>query len=107
MRTDEEHAGIPENVEDVLADAVTEGVNKRVGETASDEVESQVEVCQGEKGEQELEELIEEFDVEENLAGNGMISLPDLFIMDQRVNSGEEGAVQPSSTLRDEFGYGI
>lgn len=51
--------------------------------------------------------MVDEFDMEENFSGDGVVCLPDLSEMDKRVNSGEEGSIKPSSTLRDKLGNGI
>lgn len=82
---------------------MAERVNSRVGKRASNEVEGEVEVSEGEVGEEQADELIDEFDVKEDLAAHGMIGLPDLFEVHKRVDSGKEGTVQPSPTLGDEF----
>lgn len=100
---DEQHAGVPEEGEDVETNVVTEGVYCRVGETAGDEVEGEVEVCQGEVGEHELQELVDEFDVEEDLAGEGVVGGPDLLEVDEGVDGSEKGTVQPTTSLRDEL----
>lgn len=103
---DEEDADVAQDVEDVLAAAV-ERVDDRVGETTSNKVESEVEVGEREEGEEQLQELVEELDVEQDLAGDGVVGVPDLLEVDQRVDGGEEGSVQPSSALRDELGDGV
>jgi hypothetical protein len=36
-----------------------------------------------------------------------MIGVPDLSEMDERVNSSEKGAVEPTTTLGDEFRDGV
>jgi hypothetical protein len=36
-----------------------------------------------------------------------MVSLPDLAEMDEGINCSKKGAIEPSSSLRDEFGDGI
>jgi hypothetical protein len=51
--------------------------------------------------------LVEEFDVKEDLAADAMICMPDLSEVDERVDCREEGTVQPSPTLGNEFRNGI
>ena len=86
---------------------MTKRVDGRVRERASDEVESQVKVGKGEVCEEEVDELVDEFNVEEYLPADGVISMPDLAEVDERVDGCEEGAVEPPSSLRDELGDGI
>jgi hypothetical protein len=54
-----------------------------------------------------LHELVDEFDVEEDLAPDGVVGRPDLLEMKQRVYGSEESTVEPTSTLGDELGNGI
>jgi len=105
LEADEQHAGVAEDGEDVFSDVVAEGVDFGVGETAGDEVEGQVEVGEGKEGEEEGDELVDEFDVQEDLAGDGVVGAPDLPEVGERVDGGEEGAVEPAASLRDEFGH--
>lgn len=93
LQADEQHAGVAEDDEDVFPEVVAEGVDLGVGETARDEVEGEVEVGEGEKGEQEGDELVDEFDVQEDLAGDGVVGAPDLAEVCERVDGGEEGTV--------------
>lgn len=86
---------------------MAEWVDSLVGERACDEVEGEVEVGEREVGEHELDELIDEFDMKEDLPAYRVIRPPDLFEMDERVDSCEESSVEPSSTLGNEFGNGI
>lgn len=58
---------------------MTEGIHVWVCERAGDEVEREVEVGEGEEREHELHELVDEFDVEEDLAPEGMVGRPDLL----------------------------
>ena len=60
-----------------------------------------------EVGEEELDELVDELDVGEDFAADGMVCSPDLSEMHQRVDSSEECSVEPSSTLRNELRDGI
>ena len=86
---------------------MAEGINSGVGERAGNEVECQVEVGEGEVGEEELDELIHEFDVEEDLATDCVVCMPDLTEVDEGVDGCEEGTIEPTSALRYEFGHGI
>ena len=47
--------------------------------------------------------MVDEFDVEKDLAADGVVSVPDLAEVDERVNSCEEGAIEPATTLGDEL----
>lgn len=82
---------------------MAKGINLRIREGSSDEVEGKVEVTQGEVREEQADELIDELDMQEDLAAECVISTPDLPEVDKRVDSCEESSVQPSSSLRDKF----
>jgi len=86
---------------------VAKGIEFRVRERASDEVECQVEVCEGEVGEAEGDELVDEFDVEQDFAPERVVRVPDLFEVEEGVDGGEEGAVEPAAALGYEFRDGI
>jgi len=58
---------------------VTKRIHFRVGEGTGDEVEGQVEVGKREESEQELHKLIDEFDMEEDFAPDGVVGCPDLL----------------------------
>ncbi len=45
--------------------------------------------------------------MQQGLAGDGVVRLPDLLEVDQGVDSSEEGTVEPAAALRDELGHGI
>ena len=47
--------------------------------------------------------MINEFNVKKYFAANGMIGMPDLSEVDERVDCGEESTIKPSPTLRDKF----
>lgn len=49
--------------------------------------------------------MVYEFDVQENFAADCVICSPDLAEVDEGVDGSEEGAVEPSSSLRDELRY--
>jgi hypothetical protein len=51
--------------------------------------------------------LVEKFYVQKDFAANGMICCPDLTVMDKGIDGCKEGAIEPSSTLRNEFGDGV
>lgn len=78
---------------------MTEGIDLFIRETAGDEVEGEVEVGEGEVGEEELDGLVDGFDVQEDFAGDGVICAPDLADLDERIDGSEEGTVEPTSTL--------
>ena len=107
LQTNEKYAGIPHDDKDVQSDVVAERVDSWVGQAAGDEVEGEVEVGEGEEGEQQRYELVHEFDVQENLAGNRVVGVPDLAEMHKGVYCGKEGAIEPATALRYEFGDGV
>jgi hypothetical protein len=45
--------------------------------------------------------------VQQYFAPNGVVSRPDLLEVEQGVDSSEEGSIEPSATLGDEFRYSI
>ena len=51
-----------------------------------------------------MDELVDEFNVEEDLAPDGVVRRPYLLEMEKRIDRSEEGTVQPTSTLGDELG---
>lgn len=83
MQTDQQDTGIPEDDEDDFSNTMTEGIILWIGKGTSDEIEGKVEVCEGEVGEEEGDELVDEFDMEKDFADNGMIGLPDLSEVDE------------------------
>lgn len=99
LQTYQQDTNIPKDDEDVFSNIVTEWVDSLVRERASNEVESEIEVGEREEGEEEGYKLVEEFDVEEDFARDGVVGLPDLFEVDKGVHSREEGSIQPSSSL--------
>lgn len=107
MDHDEEDATVSQNYEDEVSDSVAKGVDLLVGERSGDEVECEVEVAQREEGEEELHELVDEFDVQQDFSCNGVIRLPDLSEVKEGIDCSEKGSVQPTTTLGDEFGDGI
>jgi hypothetical protein len=82
---------------------MTEGIDSWVSKRARDKVEGQVEIGEGEIGEAERDELVNEFDVEEDLACQCVIRGPDLAEMDEGIDGREESAIEPAPALRDEF----
>ena len=54
-----------------------------------------------------MDELVDEFNVEENLAAHGVVGAPDLAEVDEGVDGGEEGTVEPAAPLGYEFRDGI
>jgi hypothetical protein len=107
LHADEQRARVAQDVEDVFADVMAEGVHFGVSEGTGDEVEGEVEVGEREEGEEELDELVHEFDVQQDFAPDGVVGCPYLFEVQQGVDGGEEGAVKPSSTLGNELGDGV
>lgn len=73
LHADEQCASVAEDVEDNLADAVTEGIHLRVGKRTSDEVEGEVEVGEREEREHELHELVDELNVQKDLAPDSVV----------------------------------
>jgi hypothetical protein len=94
-------------MEDDSSNIVSKGINLGICQTACDKVESEVEVGQGEEGEHELNELVQELHMQEDLASESMVCKPDLLEVDEGVNGSEEGTVEPSTSLRDELGDSI
>ena len=86
---------------------MTEWIQCRVGERTGDKKERQVEVGQREKGKEETEELIDEFNVKEDFTSNGVVGGPDLSEVYQRVDSSKESSIEPSSSLRYKLRNGI
>jgi hypothetical protein len=107
LGANEEDERVAEEDEKVEAYIVSERIDSGVGERASYEVEGQVEIGEGEVGEGEINRLIEEFYVQKDFAANGMVCCPDLAVMDKGIDGCKEGTIEPSSTLRDEFGDGV
>jgi hypothetical protein len=107
LQADEQNAGVSEDHEDVLAEVVAERIDSRVSERTGNEVKGQVEVGKGEVGEAERNELVNEFDMEEDLAGKGVVRGPDLAEMDEGIDGSEESAIEPAPALRDEFWDGV
>lgn len=58
-------------------------------------------------GEDEVKELIDKFNVKQDFAGQCVIRVPDLLRVKDRVDCGEEGTVQPATTLRDKLRHRI
>ena len=83
LHADEQRASVAEDVEDDLADAVAEGIHLWVSERTGDEVEGEVEIGKREEREHELHELVEELNVEEYLAPDGVVGRPDLLKVEQ------------------------
>lgn len=103
---DHQNKSVAEYVEDIFAevDFGTSRVDSGVRQRSSDKVEGEVEVGEGEVGEKELNELVDEFDMQKDLSHGRVAGLPDLLEMEKRVDGSEEGTVEPTTTLRDEFG---
>jgi len=86
-------------VEDDGSDVVSERVDFGVCQTACNEVEGEIEVGQGEEGEHELNELIQELHVQKDFTSKGVVGKPNLLEVDKGVNSSKEGTIEPSTTL--------
>ena len=104
---DEQHTGISQDGEEDGSNVVAKGVHLRICQAAGNEVKGEIEVGEREVREQELDGLVYELDEEENLASNGVIRRENLASIDNGIDGSEKGAVEPSSTLRDELGHGI
>lgn len=109
IHRNEQDAGVSKDVEEVFAKVYLGAcwVDFAVCERASNEEEDEVKVGQREVGEKQLNELVDKFDVKQNLSEWRMTCLPDLFEMQQRIDSCKEGTIQPSSALRNELGNSI
>jgi len=83
LQANKEDTCVTEDHEDILPNVVAEWVDSWVSERTRDEIEDQVEVGEGEVGEEEGYELVNEFDVKEDLACDGMIRRPYLPEMDE------------------------
>ena len=64
---------------------------------------SDVIVAQREPREEQVEDLVEEFDVDPEFASKGVRGAVEVAEFDDRVERGEEGAVEPSPTLGDQL----
>jgi hypothetical protein len=51
--------------------------------------------------------LVDELDVQQRFAPDGVVRRPDLFEVEERVDSGEESTIEPAATLRDKLWNGI
>ncbi len=107
LRANKKNARKAQDDEEDISDSVAKRINARIRESTSDEIEGQVEVGQGEVREQKLNELVDRFHEEENFACKRMICVPNLSELHKRVDRSKEGAIEPTSTLRDEFGNSI
>ena len=107
LDSNEQDTRVPQDDEDDVANAVTERIDSWVCQPAGDEVESQIEVCERKVREEQLDKLVDKFNVQEDLASKSVIRLQNLSELDQGVDGSEEGTVQPSSSLGDELGNGI
>ena len=99
MQANKEDTCVTEDHENILPNVVAEWVDSWVSERTRNEVEGQVEVGEGEVGEEEGYELVNEFDVKEDLACDGVIRRPYLAEMDERVYRGKESTIEPTSAL--------
>lgn len=107
LHADEKRTGVAEDVEDDFANVVTEGIHFRVSQRTSDEEKGEIKVGEREECEQQLHKLVDELDVEEDLAPDGVVSRPDLLEVEERVDGCEEGTVEPTSTLGDELRHRV
>jgi hypothetical protein len=46
-----------------------------------------------------LDELVHEFDVQEDFAPDGMVGRPNLLEVEQGIDGGEESTIEPAATL--------
>ena len=71
---------------------------------ATHEEECKVEVCQGRPCEEELDCVVDELHLEEELPEEALPRRQDTEPEDSGMDRGEQRAVQPTTTLRDELG---
>ena len=70
---------------------------------ATHEEKCKVEVCQGRPCEEELDRVVDELHLEEELPEEALPRRPDTEPEDGGMDRGEQRAVQPTTTLRDEL----
>lgn len=56
---------------------------------------------------EKVQELVDSFDLKQNLPCYCMIRLPDLSAIHKGIDSCKESTIQPTTTLRDELGNGV
>jgi len=78
---------------------VTKRIDLWIRDRTGNKVEGQVEVGQRKEGKQQIDELVDEFDVKQDLSSNAMIGTPNLLEVNERVYGGEESTVQPTTSL--------
>jgi len=78
---------------------VTKRIDLWIRDRTGNKVEGQIEVGQRKEGEQQIDELVDEFDVKQDLSSNAMIGTPNLLEVNERVYGGEESTVQPTTSL--------
>ena len=78
---------------------MTKRIDLWIRDRTGNKVEGQVEVGQRKEGEQQIDELVDEFDVKQDLSSNAMIGTPNLLEVNERVYGGEESTVQPTTSL--------
>lgn len=86
---------------------MSEWIDTLFGQSTGNKVKGQIEIGEGEVGEEKLAELVDEFNVQENLASDGVVGRQNLSELDERVNGRKKGTVEPSSTLGNKFRDGI
>lgn len=75
-------------------------ITQRLGQ----DLESNVPVPKREPSKDHVEHVVEQLNVQPSLAHERMTGAVKVAKVDDRMDGSEEGPVQPSSTLRDEFG---
>lgn len=78
---------------------MTKRIDLWIRDRTGNKVEGQIEVGQRKEGEQQIDELVDEFDVKQDLSSNAMIGTPNLLEVNERVYGGEESTVQPTTSL--------
>lgn len=78
---------------------MTKRIDLWIRDRTGNKVEGQVEVGQRKEGKQQIDELVDEFDVKQDLSSNAMIGTPNLLEVNERVYGGEESTVQPTTSL--------
>jgi hypothetical protein len=75
-----------------------------VRQTARQDLEDQEEVANGKPGENHIDRVEDELDEEGELAEDGVVRPEKLVEVDDGVDGGEEGAVQPATALENQLG---
>ena len=77
--------------------------HRRHGRRATHEEECKVEVGEGSPGEEELDGVVDKLNLEDDLAEEALTGRPNAEPEDGGMDGGEQGTVQPTTTLGDEL----